>query len=226
MFKVILGMDRTIIDNHIEWKQRSQTESQKAFIIGRTIADESPNPEGVFFNEKIKGGRQNVFLFGIEPSNERPVIVIHRLDQHFKALFRGPLPTLDEINQLDMAQWNDPAKRQGLCDRVRHLRALPGKELQQQIKSQTLCCIGNYALSCHTAELAYALMLVETNHKDPIEMQKFTDNHQNLFGDANVIRDALFFGATILSKDKHIRKMAAYCHIRCHDEISRPAKTN
>jgi len=145
LFKVILGMDRTVVDNHIEWKQRSLRELQKAFIIGRTIANETPNLEGVLFNESVKGGRENVFMFGIEAANKRLVIVIHRLDSHLKAIFRGPLPTLYEINPLEKARWNDPVKREELRNRIVSLLTLPTATIQRKISERTSHCIGEYA---------------------------------------------------------------------------------
>jgi hypothetical protein len=188
-----------------------------AFILGRTIAEESHNLEGVLFNQKVQGGRRNVFLFSIEFANGRPHIVIHRLDEHLKEIFRDRLPRLDEMTSADRALSNDPDKRLELRDRIRGLRAKPKDELRSRICDQAPHCVGNYALSCRTAELAYALMLAETSHKDAAECRKFEGSDVNLFGDTNVVQEALLFEAQILSSDAHTRLMASYCGMRCLD---------
>jgi hypothetical protein len=217
LFKTIQGMDRVIVDNCVPWKERALAEPQRAFILGQTMDHESSNLEGDLFNEEVKGGRENVYLVGIDSRNKPIKILIHRLDSHFKAGFKSRLPRLDEMSPAEEAGWNDPEKRRLLRDRIAELTLFFSEDqMQQKINDQLSRCFGNFGLSCCTAEFVYALMLVKTFHNDSGEREKFMNNDKHLFGDTGIIRDALFFEALILSDDeKHVHKMASYCRIRC-----------
>lgn len=220
LFNVISNLDRVIVDNNAEWKERSLKEPNRAFILGRTISSEAHNLEGVFFNEKVKGGRKNVFLFGVAGLNRHTVIEIQRIDIHLKAIFRRPLPTLDETTPAERAQWNDPQKRLQQRDRIEKIVGdFSSESLRQKIKATAPLAFKNYETSWIVAEWAYALLLQETGHKDKREREKFTNNHENLFGDTQMIQEALFFNARILSGNtQHVWRMASYCEIRCEKE--------
>jgi hypothetical protein len=217
LLKIILGMERFVVDNNAEWKERSLKEPHRAFIIGRTIDSESHNLEGVFFNQKIRGGRKNVFLFGINSFKGHPLIEIDRMDVHFKSKFSGSLPTLDQITPAEQAQWNDPAKRLQLRDIVAELvRVFPSELLRAKIKEAVPLAFKDYEVSCNVATWAYALLLQEIGHKDKPEVEKFINNHENLFGDTELIQEALLFKAGILSQNtQHVWRMASYCGIQC-----------
>jgi hypothetical protein len=216
LFHTITSMARVVVDNNAEWKSRSEREPQSAFLLGRTIDNETPNLEGVFSNRKICNGRTNVFLTGIEVAQRQKLIVIHRLDPHFKAVFRGALPNLDQIQSPEKAAWNNPIARADLRDRILfELTRSSDAALTAKIVEQSQHCLRNYNLSCITASWAYGLMLAETFHRDKREVKKFVDNHENLFGDTAVIQEALFYDAAILSHDRHVRTMAAYCGKAC-----------
>jgi len=217
LFKIVLGMERFIVDNNVEWKERSLKESHRAFILGRTVDDESHNLEGVFFNQKIKGGRKNVFLFAVNFFKGRPLIEIDRLDAHFKSKFSGPLPTLDQMTPAERAQSNDPQKRLQLRNLIfEYFRIYPENLLRAKIKEATPLAFKDYEISCSVATWAYALLLKEIGQKDKTEVEKFINNHENLFGDTALIQEALLFNAGILSKNvHHVWKMASYCGIHC-----------
>jgi len=213
LFKTIQGMERVIVDNNAEWKKRSLAEPHRAFILGQAIDNEKSDLEGEFFNEEIREGRNNVYLLGLDFRNEPGKILIDRLDSQFRAFFKSPLPRLFE----EVTTWNDPDKRLKLRDRIAKLTSFfTEKQMQERINEQLPRCVGNFVLSCCTAEFTYALLLVNIYHKDSSEREKFIQNHKNLFGDTSMIRDALFFDAQILSDDeKHVHKMASYCQICC-----------
>jgi len=209
-------MPRAAVDSNAEWKTRSQREPETSFLLGRTIDNEAPNLEGVFFNRKVSGGRANVFLTGIEEANDRKAIVIHRLDPHFKAVFNGPLPRLDQMQPSEQALWNNPAARTDLRERILfELARASDEELRVRIAEQSRRCFRNYDLSCATAGLAYGLMLAQTSNRDKTEVQKFLDNDENLFGDTIVIQESLFYDADVISYDRHVRAMAAYTGRHC-----------
>lgn len=211
LFGIIRSMPRVIVDNNAEWKSRSQREVNRAFLIGRTIDNETPNLEGVLFNEKVAGGRENVFLTGIEEARGMNLIVIHRLDPHFKAIFRGPLPRLNQMSPGEKAKWNAPAARADLRERILFevIRSSDAEMLARiaELSARSYC---NYEISYTAASLAYGLMLSNSFHRDKAEIQKFLDNQENLFGDTVVIQEALFYDADILSHDGHVRAMAMY----------------
>lgn len=216
LFNVISDMDRVIVDNCAEWKHQSLKEPNKAFILGRTINNEADNLEGVFFNKKVEGRRKNVFLFAARPFNGFPIIEIRRLDSHFKSTIQRPLPALDEMTPEEQAHWNDPTKRLQLRDKIAEIVAIfPSDLLRTKIKESVPLAFKNYPLSCQIAEWAYALMLQEIGDKDKEERGKFLNNDKNLFGDTNLIQEALFFKAGILSKNtQHICPMTSYCDIK------------
>ena len=216
LFQVIMGMDRVVIDSCAEWKQRSLREPERAFILGRTIDNEADNLEGVFFNKEIKGGRRNVFLLNATPFNGLAVISIDRLDTHFKAIFRGTLPRLGEMSPTERTKWNDPAKRRHLRDSVAQTVATLSSEiLRARIKATVPQAFKNFVVSCNIAEWAYSLLIQETSHRDKTELTKFNNNHERLFGDTQLIQEALLLKASILSDNIHVQRMASYCGIKC-----------
>jgi hypothetical protein len=217
LFKAIQQMERVIVDNNVPWKKRSLTEPHRAFILGQTIDHESSNLEADLFNEEVKGGRENVYLLGIDFRTGHGKIIIHRLDSHFRAGFKSRLPRLDEMSPTEVAEWNSPENRRQFRDRIAELILFFSEDqMQKKINDQLTHCVGNFNLSGSTAAFVYALMLAKTFHNDSGEREKFVNNHKNLFGDTSIIRDALFFRAWILSDDeKHVHKMASYCQIRC-----------
>lgn len=216
LFGVVSRSDPLIVDNCAEWKNLSLEKPNRAFILGRTVSSEADNLEGVFFNREIIGGRLNVFLLALHRVNHVTVIAIHRLDRGFKSCFAGPLPTLGKMLPDERAQWNDPGKRRMLRDKVLEMvRIFPTELLLAKIKECAPLAFKNYRLSCCVAEWAYALMLQEAASKDKEECQKVTSNHENLFGDTNLVQEAMFFKAGILSKNaQHIRPMTSYCGIK------------
>lgn len=216
LFSVIRAMEPVVVDSNSEWKARSLAEAHRAFVLGRTIDNETPNLEGVYFNRKVEGGRPNVFTVGLERADWRSAIVIHRLDGHFKSIFRGALPSLSEVSIEEREMWNDPMSRALLRDGLADLLLTwPIKALRAKLRAAAPRCVGNYPLSCETASYAYALMLAETHHRDRTETQKFVNTDENLFGDTCVIQEALLFGAAVLSRDEHVRRMARCCGLRC-----------
>jgi hypothetical protein len=61
----------------------------------------------------------------------------------------------------------------------------------------------NYALAGETSLMAYAVHLAELRRRsDAARVQRFEENHQNLFGDAEIIQEALFLGVSVLSNDR------------------------
>jgi hypothetical protein len=215
LLPIIRGMTPAVVDNNSEWKARSLREPSRAFLLGRTIDNETPNLEGVFFNRKVQGGRPNVFLVALEHVKMKPVIVIHRLDASFKAVFARALPQLKEIPEAERLHWNDPVKRLELRNRVLEFVQIPLSLLLARISAEAPRCCGSFARSCSVAELSYTAMLVETARQDPNELQKFISNDENLFGDTMAVQEALLFGASILSKDQHLKRMCAYCGLQC-----------
>ncbi len=215
LFHVICSGERIIVDN-CEWKKRSLAQPQLAFILGKTIVDERNNLHGELFNEKIRGGRSNVFLFGVEKIKDCSIgLVIHRLDAHLPEIFSGPIPPRSGPNAGDPNKWNCPIKRERLRDSVKNLMNDSSERLHGYVASNVQACFRNFDQSCLVADYCHALALLEIRQQSHRERQKFSNNASNLFGDTALIQNALFLGAKILSGDRaFLKQMADYCSIQ------------
>ncbi len=215
MYRKIAIRASWIVDTHCQWKAHAAGDKESAFILGETVTSESDNLDGVFFNEKTDFDAQNVFVFGVEELTGSPALAIHCLDSAFEEIFDRPIPRLTEYSEEGLALWNDPKKRIQLIARVRGLlnkSDLPSKiELQAGARQ----CAGDFVRSCAQAEIAFAFLLNSTRKRDRTLLRRFEDNHPNLFKDTALIRDALFFGCSILSNDSHARTMAGLLGIPC-----------
>lgn len=217
LFRVIRSKKRYIVDSSVEWQSPSLKLPDIAFILGETIQCERDNPQGEFFNAKVEGGRENVFIFNHEIGPTGPVLAIHRLDDHYAAIFKMPIPRLSEETEEQKKQWNCPDKRRAIRDHVAQLYQQPPRQLRECIDVLLQYCVGNIHTCIDVAEHSYALYLVEKGSKEPREMRKFENNDPNLFGDTGLIRDALFFEANVFSRDHHVKKMCSYLSIKCED---------
>ncbi len=214
LFEVICSGERFVVDSNCEWKDRALNEPKVAFILGRTLGNERDNLQGELFNDKVRDGRRNVFIFtGDELGIGK--LVVHRLDIGFRALLKEEIPWLSGPDATDPSRWNCPQKRLELIQQIDRLMKLSIEELRRDVTAGAPACFGRYALSCSIAEKCYALILLEGGRGVAKEKQKLRDNHENSFGDTTLIRDALLFRAAILTEDELAKRMAFYCSILC-----------
>lgn len=216
LLQVLMSTRRVVVDTNSEWKTKSLNNPCTSFILGHTIATEADNLDGVLFNEKVSDGRTNVFVFGVEPFKGRPQLGIHRLDLGFNRTLKRPIPSLSDCTSADISKWNDPHKRAVLAARIASIEQQPEHQIRQTLQSVRHACKGRFAESCNAAEMAFALLLLWAKSKNGRLIRLLEVNNPNIFNDAALIRDGLFFDAEIASNDKHLKQMAAFCSIPCH----------
>lgn len=83
-------------------------------------------------------------------------------------------------------------------------------------------CRGNYRWSIEVARLCFAWLLGSS--KKVVQKKAVENYHKkgsaNGFLDAGIIKDALFFGAKILTQDKGVDSMANCCGIKAIPKLN------
>ena len=242
LWQEIQGLkERFIVDNHIPWEAYASDPrfSQYGFIIGTTVLNESPALLRLF--EDRNGRRKvypNVFHLSAELTTDDAGgilgghLCIDQLDEEFFSLydrdelstvgnFRSPLGIKKPFDECttELTHLLNPIRQQLLL-RMLDPRGLPARSsLLKQIQSKALRCFKDYRQSIETARLCFALLLIE----DPEARHLFNSKGSvNGFGDAALIKDALFFNAKILSNDFGVKRMAGYCGIITLPELKLP----
>jgi hypothetical protein len=237
LFEAILKFKRRfVVDNHIDWFGLSGVpeHSNTAFVLG-TIADKESSPlrlllEGLLAKPKI---RQNVFLFGMKsPVQEdilvgfrTPLLVISRLDEYASAVWdMSGIRKFDQPGG-DKTKWNtsksiadEKAKVLSLLsvNRIEEIDMMP----DQQMKDEELCfsierkkpeCFKRFWESNDVSRFAYARLLLGRKRVSRKARKDFAiSNYPNVFGDRDLIQNALFFNAGYASGDKAVEKMARF----------------
>lgn len=227
---------RFVVDNNIAWPKFSAASENAnvAFILGTTV-DKEASPlwgmlEDVHKNPKI---RNNVFMFGMKSptrddvlaGHRTPLLVISRLDESATKLRdMERLRKFDKPNG-DKAKWDTSEsiadeKQRVLTllgvDRIVPTQRIPSwqtkdQKLRLSIERDRSKCFGRFWESNDVARYAYARLLIGSRKA----RNEFVEPaYPNVFGDRDVIQNALFFNADVLCKDEAVKTMARYCGIQ------------
>ena len=235
LFEVLQRFDRRfVVDSHINWFQLSvaQENLKTAFVIGTTASKEASPLRFVLETPGlVPKVRQNVFMFGgkdptpedIEPGITIPRLLLARLDEH--------APTA--INMAGVRQFEEKEKRtwdtsESIAEEKAKVLALLGvsrveevgtvvwspkdAELRTGIERDRGTCFSDFWKSNDVSLRAYARLLLVSRRA----RNEFAEaDNPNVFGDADLVQDALFLNAGILSKDRAVQKMARFCGVLC-----------
>jgi hypothetical protein len=231
--------ERFIVDNHIPWEKYAKDlrHSEFGFILGTTVLNESPvllhlieNPGG------LRKVYPNVFHFGADLEVDatgrvlRGHLLIDRLDEDLMSLLdRDKLATLGNFSSAlgikkpfdecgpELFRLVNPVRQQLLLRLRKQCGLGASAGLLHQIQSKGARCFKDYRQCIEVARLCFALLLIE----DREARRRFNSKGSvNGFGDAALIKDALFFNAKILSNDFGVRRMARYCGITTVRELT------
>lgn len=232
LFEVIHGMKRFIVDSNASWRAEAAKPKNKdvAFILGRTLNDETDNLKSLFFSEKVNLSNNNLFLFGIDDLMGPKLVKLQRLDEPFSLVLdmegmeeeskprqhrTDPVFKARRVRQLASIE---EAKREILrLLKVKSIEELPKKnalaslqaELQNFITGAAPLCHLHWGNSIEVACHCYALLVIQ-DRQIRNEFAKSASDYPNVLGDTALVQNALFLRAGILSDDFAPKKMTSY----------------
>jgi hypothetical protein len=236
LFETIKEKECYMIDCNCPWIETAADikNADKNFIIGKTIADETPDLKALLLSKAIKTERNNLFLLHVLHLDFGMVICLERFDD-------GYLPTMDlEILKTissEKGRATDPqhlaweashlagidTERKFILDglRVKRIEDLGPPEtlgniimrLRQFIDTHLNRCPLNWEDSGCIASVCHTLALAE-DYRDV--RKKFADTqNRNVLGDTLILQNALFLSIKIYTRDKGLQGMAGYCGVKC-----------
>jgi len=240
LFDEVWNKNHYVVDRNVPWaKIAAKPENlDKAFILGKTMSDEEPNTKALLFSPKVKSENNNLFVLGLIDLNQRRVIILERIDKEYRSVFdpKSLSASSSESGRktdAKMVQWEYDRKRTIEHERrqvldllgVKTISDLPPpehsvelmKKLVAFIKSNARRCLFNWELSAYVARHSYALLLAE--HFPKIHEEIAEREYWNVFGDTQILKDALFLEAGILSGDKALARMGGYCGLECVTDV-------
>ena len=224
-------MERYVVDNNSDWKKESKQPQNagKAFIVGRTISDETENLKSIFHSDKVDVSNDNIFSFGLNDMLYGKTLVwIERVDKAFLSVIdaeklRAETKPFAQRTDGEFEDWRkerfagiERTKRKILeildVDDIAGLA--PRSELSElelsltdYIRTNSARCVRHWINSGMVAECCYALLLIQDRQ---IRNEFAKPDYLNVLGDAMLVHNALFFQAKIFSKDFAPKKMASY----------------
>jgi hypothetical protein len=230
---------RFVVDNHVPWEQyaRQRQHSRIAFIVGTTVLNECPKLLHVF--EGAHGHRKayrNVFHFNAEISEVTEpghivtgTLYLDRLDDALLSLYDRE--KLTSIGDFDSVSGFRKPKEEPSTELERLRRIIRAELLQrlgvragcplpmglpQLIQTSARKSFKDYRISCSVARMCLALLLIqERKARGRFESM----GSANAFSDAGLLKDALFFKASILSQDQGVRQMASFCGVTVRRDL-------
>ncbi|MFA6288570.1 MAG: hypothetical protein WC661_14395 [Opitutaceae bacterium] len=197
-----------LVDNNVPWETLARAEPSANFLLGRTIALESDSLRPRLLKKLRTDPLGNVFTLEIIEVSQRRCFVIDRLDANFGGKFSGPLPTVESRLRNGDEEINSPRIRETKRQWVTGQKNTPRAQLQAAVNRNKPHCYANYALSGETSLLCYAMHLAELRQmmqQTPSAAKRvdhFETNSANLFGDAELVQEALFLSCGIVSNDE------------------------
>jgi hypothetical protein len=208
IFATIQKMERRfVLDNNSDLP--GEMDGGHAFIFGQTIDHE----DDFWLRAKVQRGNENVFSFGVVPLFGRQCLSLQRLRRNVVAALcrcRKSIP--------DAAAHYSAASRLAEVQILRE-NFLSGQEcLVREISDLRPLCCGNYSISVLAARRCGALLLHDDSPdlepKIEEEWHKIRTNHPNVLGDMQLIQNALYHNAGVVTKDGGAKKMAVYCGLK------------
>jgi len=196
-----------LVDNNIPWEPLARAEPSANFVLGRTIALESDSLRPRLIKKLRIEPLANVFTLEIIEVAQQRCFVVDRLDANFGAKWSGPLPTVESRVRNGGGEINSPEIREKKRQWVMTLRNIPSPELQGKVSHDKPHCYANYVLSgesslrCYAMHLAALRQLMLRFPSTATRVNHFETNSANLFGDAELVQEALFLSCGIVSND-------------------------
>lgn len=236
LFQLVKSMERLfIVDNHVPWARLSALPKHRntAFILGTTISKETRSVRDFFTNTDGLKIRHNVFFFGLRFPPEMDIAIIgpgphlwiQRLDEHCFGVYDHAA-----MNQwIDSGSpWDDSASinegKQTILSLLSvatieklhsmeyALRTSKANALHAAVEERIQLWFKDFEESRRVAEYAYAILLLD----NAAARRDFAAlGNKNVFGDMQLIQNALFWQADILSQDHAVRMMAKCCFTNC-----------
>ena len=210
LFRVISQRQRKFVWD-VNSTLPSQLDSEHAFICGQTFDHE----DCFWLRPEVKAGSESIFTFGVKELFGRDCLHIQRLRKNF-------VTALYKRRKTITAHYSDESRREEVAVIIESY--LWGKNrLVAEICELQSYCEGSYHISVLTARRCAALLLHEDaprlKPKIAEEWKKVFKNHRNVLGDTQLIQNALYFNAEILTKDEGAKQMARYCGLKPVNEF-------
>jgi hypothetical protein len=232
--------DAYVVDSNIDWLSISgrATASRTGFVLGTTFDKEVYRLQAIFQRPTgERKTRENVFLFGMNFPSDRdvlggirePYLMMSLLDKNFLDWV-----DIEGVRNFDSmrAKWDtnySVRASKGKALSLLKIQAIdelgrPSQHLQLDdslkatIERERPQCPLDFWRSEEVAMHAFARLLIRSQRA----RNEFTSEGPNLFGDEQLIQNALFLGAKILSKDNNVHTMAGYCGVRCFRDLPQP----
>jgi hypothetical protein len=236
LYDIIKGMEvRYVVDTHVQWETLSvhPQHQNKAFILGTTITKERDRPLSFFENHKgERKVRENVFIFGMRNATPedvaigwiKPTLWINRLDENCFDAWNREEMTKNERTKI----WDDSKsvneEKQTVLELVgvekindveqfgRQERESKKAELVNKICAELPKCPKDFIMSIQVSRYVYAILLI---FKEAARNNFSKPAYRHVLGDMQLIQNALFWDAAILSEDWQVRYMAPLCKLKC-----------
>lgn len=213
LFETISRMERRFV-----WDKNTNLpptlDAKHAFILGQTFDHE----DSFWLRTEVKGGNESIFEFGVRELFDRHCLQIQRLRKNVvAALYRRrktiPVAVVNYSSEARLAETLV----------IRESLAWGKERLAAEISDLRQNCPGCYLISVLTARRCAALLLLEDTPKLKLkvaeERKKFSENHPNVLGDTQLIQNALYFDAEVLTRDEGAKQMARYCGLKPVNEF-------
>ena len=213
LFHIISRMERRFVWD-VNSKLPPTLDANHAFIVGQTFDRE----DSFWLRPEVKAGNENIFAFAVTELFDRRCLLIQRLRKNVVAALyklRKTIPTA-------IAHYSPESRLIEVLVIIE--RYFWGKErLVVEISDLRPYCTGSYHISVSAARCCAALLLNEDARKlkpkVDEEWKKFSENHPNVLGDTQLIQNALYLNAEVLTRDEGAKQMARYCGLKPVNEF-------
>jgi len=146
----------------------------------------------------------NVYTLEAQEVRGLPMLVIDQVGANLQRKFRRKIPTVEQRTAEAIEEINSTPIRNAKREMVREFERRDPDELLAELVRRKPEAYRNYFLAGEISLGVYALHLRELRRGAAHErVKKFEENHLSLFGDAEIIHEALFLGVGVFSNDAH-----------------------
>lgn len=159
----------------------------------------------------------NVYTLECELLNGRKVLLVDRACDTLQLKFRSRMRLVESMTSEEMAAVNSPAIRNEKRKYVMNLCKCDDSELRERVRTGAVCSVRDYELATFVSLGAFALHLKDLRRGGHQErLDRFDRNDPHVFGDAELLQDALFLGAGVFSDDRtDVGNLAALLGVPC-----------
>lgn len=204
-----------IVDTNIPWERFARAEPQSSFILGRTMVLESDSLRSVITRLEQQP-LPNVYTLEGDRREGRFVLLLDRACDTLQLKFRNRIRRIQSMTDDEIARVNSAPIREEKRRFVRNLCREDPNQLLQRIRRDSPRCCRNYRLAMFVSLGAFALHLQELRRlREQDRLDRFDRNDPHVFGDAELLQDALFLGVGVFSDDRtDVGNLAAILGVR------------